>query len=353
MKHLSLAGLCLVFGCATLAAEGRGDVDLPNTLTGPFRALKRAKTCDGDVCTGINELPAGVPNGVVDYPANPPSRSPSVLPLGGLRVAMYAARGTPSDRIARMVSADGRTFVEPLDVITIDAAFEGKSIGDPCALFVGQSVWLYYATDQGIALARSTDGITFTKEPRLVVVDGTPATWESGVPRAPGVIRLDDGAFHLFYASGKSIGEAVSRDGVTFTRVGLALAPSAPVDPATLPEGVRPPFDDDAVDDPWIDHTATEGGRVQFRLHYTGRDRRGGSSIGFAGRFGTTGTFEKRDGFVFGGKLFGDPDGNSHANAPSIARFGDFALIYANFDVDKAQKIGIGIAPQRRLLPID
>ena len=351
MRHLAIAGLYLLAGCATLASEGRGDVDLPNTLTGPFRALKRAKTCDGDVCTGVNELPPGVPNGAVDYPGNPPSRSPSVLVLGGLRVAMYAARGLPTDRIVRMISNDARTFVEPQDVITINAPFEGTTIGDPCALFVGAAVWLYYGTETGLALARSNDGLTFTKE--AVVLNGAPASFEAGPPRAPGVIRLGDGSFHLFYASGKAIGEAVSRDGVTFTRVGIAVGPSAPVDPTTVPEGVRLPFDDDAVDDPWIDQSTTEGGRIQFRLHYTGRDRRGGSSIGFAGRFGTTGSFEKRDGFVFGGKLFGDPDGNSHANAPSIARFGDFALIYANFDVDKAQKIGIGIAPQRRFLPLD
>lgn len=333
MKQLML---CLLLGCATLASEGRGDVDLPNAFTGPFRALKRGKTCDGDVCTGVNELPSGVPNGVANYPQTPPSRSPSVLVLGELRVAMYAAR---VDSIVRMVSEDARTFGSSTEVLKDTGA------SDPCALAFPGSVWLYYATPAGLKVARSSDGVAFGA-PSSVVVNGEPE-----VPRAPGAYRLSDGAFRLFYAVGKTIVEATG-DGTTFTRVSVVVSPSAPVDPTTLPEGVRLPFDDDAVDDPWIDRIVTTSGRAQWLLHYTGRDRRGGSSVGFAGRFGDTGAFEKREGFVFGGKLFGDPDGNSHANAPSVARFADFALIYANFDVDKAQKIGIGVAPQRRLLPI-
>lgn len=352
MRRLSLAALCLLFGCATLAAEGRGDVDLPNTLTGPFRALKRAKTCADDVCTGVNELPPGTPNGVIEYPANPPSKSPSALVVGPMRVVLYAARGNagqPTDRIVRFASSDARSFNESADVLTADP---GGVTNDPCAIAVGTGVWLYYGTGTGLALAKSTDGVSFTKS-GAVTLNGAIEAWETDPPRAPGIARREDGTFHLFYASGKSIGEATSPDGLTFTRVGLALSPSAPVDPTTLPEGVRLPFDDDAVDDPWIERVVTTLGTVHFRLHFTGRDRRGGSSIGFAGRYGDKGTFEKRDGFVFGGKLFGDPDGNSHANAPTVARFADFALIYANFDVDRAQRLGIGVAPQRRLLPID
>jgi hypothetical protein len=328
---------CLL-GCATLAAEGKGDVDLPNTLTGPFRALKRAKTCDGDVCTGVNELPAGVANGVLAYPGNPPSKSPSALVLGGTRVAMYVAQ---TDKIVRLESEDARTFTNPVAVINEMGAT------DPCAIAFAGSVWLYYGTPTGLRVAQSSDGVSFAAG-KNVLVNG-----ETEAARAPGVYRVANGTFHLFYGAGKSIAEATSNDGTTFTRVGVAVVPSNPVDPLTLPEGVRLPFDDDSVDDPWIDRIVTESGRSQWLLHYTGRDRRGGSSVGFAGRFGDTGAFEKREGFVFGGKLFGDPDGNSHANAPTVARFADFALIYANFDVDKAQKIGIGIAPQRKLLPID
>ncbi len=359
MRSLSL--LCLYVAstaCATLAGEGRGDVDLPNTLTGPFRALKRGKLCDGDDCTGVDELPSGTSNGIIKYPGNPPARSPSALVRGELHVVLYAGRGIegqPINRIVRMESLDARTFDDARDVMQADAMFEGGVMTDPSALDVNGSVWIYYSVPTGIARAVSTDGLTgaaFAKDGKTIALAGAQQSWETEPPRAPSVIRLDDGTFRMFYASGKSIGEATSADGITFTRVGLAIGPSEPKDPATLPEGVRLPFDDDAVDDPSIQRVITALDRVHYQLHYTGRDRRGGSSIGFAGRFGESGAFEKREGFVYGGKLFGDPDGNSHANAPTIARFGDFALIFANVDHDRAQKLGIGIAPQRRTLPL-
>jgi hypothetical protein len=289
------------------------------------------------VCTGVNELPAGVPNGAIEYPGTPPSHAPSALVLEGSRVAIYAAR---LDSIVRMVSDDARSFGDLREVLKEPGA------DDPCALTVAGGVWLYYGVGNGLRVAQSPDGVSFAPG-APVLING-----EAAVPRAPGVVRLDDGTFYLFYAVDKWIAEATSRDGINFTRVGIVVVPSAPVDPLTLPEGVRLPFDDASVDDPWVSRTITPLGRVHWHLHYTGRDLRGGSSIGYAGRFGDDGAFEKREGFVFGGKLFGDPDGNSHANAPTIARFADYALIYADFDVDRAQKIGIGIAPQRRLLPI-
>lgn len=366
--------LCLAAiasACATLAGQGQGDVDLPNALAGPFRALKHGEVCDGDVCTGVDELPSGTANGTIGYPGSPPSRSPSVLARGSgegndLRVVLYAARGVAgTDRIVRMEAPDARTFEDVVDVLTADAPFEGASIGDPCALDVGAEIWLYYGLGSGgIARARSTDGKegrAFVKDGKPIVLEGAKGLWETDPPRAPAVVRLDDGTFRLFYASGTAIGEAESKDGASFTRLDAnpstpepdpVIEATEPVDPSALPEGVRLPFDDRAVDDPWVERVLTPIGRVQWRLHYTGRDRRGGSSIGFAGRFGDSGRFEKREGFVFGGKLFGDPDGNSHANAPTVARWGSLALMFANIDYDKGQKLGIGVAPQRRTLPI-
>ncbi len=368
-----LALFALASACATLAGEGRGDVDLPNTLAGPFRALKHGETCDDGVCTGVDELPSGTGNGTPSYPGSPPSRSPSVLVRGSgvgkdLRVVLYVARGiegTKTDRLVRMEAPDARTFEDVVDVVKADAPFEGGSIGDPCALVVGSEVWLYYGLAAGgFARARSTDGLegrVFTKDGSPITLAGAKGLWEVDPPRAPAVVRMDDGTFRLFYASGSSIGEAASDDGLSFTRLdGNPSTPepdpvvtaTEPVDPSTLPEGVRLPFDDLAVDDPWVERVLTPIGRVQWRLHFTGRDRRGGSSIGFAGRFGDSGVFEKRAGFVFGGKLFGDPDGNSHANAPTVARWGSLALMFANIDYDRSQKLGIGIAPQRLTLPI-
>jgi hypothetical protein len=368
--RLPLLALCaLASACATLAGDGRGDVDLPNALVGPFRALRHGELCEDGVCTGVDELPAGTANGTIAYPGAPPSRSPSVLVRGSgegrdLRVLLYAARGVEgaaTDRIVRMEAPDARTFEDAVDVLVADA---GGSIADPCALEVAGEVWLYFGVPGGLGRARSTDGLggrAFARDATAIALVGSKGPWETDAPRAPSVVRLPDGSFRLFYASGAAIGEAESADGATFTRLDAdtstpepdpVVVASAPVDPTTLPEGVRLPFDDEAVDDPSVERVLTPLGRVQWRLHFTGRDRRGGSSIGFAGRFGDRGRFEKRAGFVFGGKLFGDPDGNSHANAPSVARFGTFALMFANIDYDRAQKLGIGVAPQRLTLPI-
>lgn len=368
MKRVGLfpmVSMVALTACATLASEGRGDVDLPNVLSGPFRALKHGQTCDGDVCTGVDELPPGTPNGVVKYPGSPASRSPSVLVRGAggddLRVVLYVGRGvagTPEDRISRMEAPDARTFTDVVDVLHADQPWEKGAMSDPAALEVNGEVWIYYEVHGvGVGRARSSDGLTgraFTKDPGPLAIDGAAGAWETEPPRAPSVVRLDDGSFHLFYASGKAIGEATSSDGLHFTRAGTTpiVTASAAVDIASLPPGVRPPFDDDSVDDPTVDRIVTVTGRTLYRMLYTGRDLRGGSSVGYAGRFGDAGTFEKQEGFVFGGKLPGSATSNSHANAPAVARFADMALVFANVDSDKEQKIGIGIAPQTKTLPI-
>jgi hypothetical protein len=372
---LSLA--CLALSCATIAADGQGDVDLPSALTGPFRPLTREKSCDGDVCTGIDELPPGTPKGQPLYPRAPSSRNPTVLVRGSgvgddLRVVLYVARDLDDqiDRIARFEASDARTFTDAVDVLTADQPFEGESIGDPAAIEVGGAVWLYYTihrrTDRpgqiaGIARAVSTDGLAgraFAKDAAPVLtLDGPKGAWERDAPRAPSVVRDDAGTFHLFYATDGAIGEATSADGVHFTRVDgypqtaeldPVLGPSPTVDPATLTEGVKLPFDDLGIDDPYVVRETTALDRIVYRLFYTGRDRRDGSAVGLAGRYGDApGPFDRASGFVFGGRQ------NPHTNAPAVARFPSFTLMYANVDDQtKGQDLGIGIAPAKMKLPI-
>jgi hypothetical protein len=352
----ALLSFVLLCGCATLASEGHGDVDLPNQLSGPFRVLKNDQVCTNGVCTGTDELPHGTSTGIPAYPGTPPSKSPAVLVRGTLHVILYTARGTDitkTDHIARMESTDARTFTDVTDVLTAEM---GETITDPWAMEVGNEIWLYYGVPGGIGRARSTDGLegrAFKKDPPITI-SGASGAWETEPPRAPSVAKLDDGSYRLFYASGTSIGEASSADGTTFTRLaGPVISPSPPKPESELGPGERPPFDDLAVDDPCVDRSLTPLGRVLWRVLYTGKDRRGNSSVGYAGRFGDDGVLERKVGFVFGGKLPGTASPNSHANAPAVARFDDFALVFANIDVDKGQKIGIGVAPQTRLLPLE
>ena len=380
---LLLSAMC---GCATLASQGEGDFDLASTHSGPFRSLKRARSCDeNDVCTGVDELPQGAADGIPKYPGSPRSRSPSVLVRGrggasaapvateDLRVVLYAARDLDPGpaRIVRMESPTARNFdaADVAEVLTADQQFEGESMGDPWAMQVGNEVWLYYAIRPngkagqvpGIARAHSTDGLVgraFAKDTAPALgfaadAAGLDRTWESEPPRAPSVIRLDDGSFRMFYASGNAIGEATSIDGVSFTRLAgnPVIEPSAPVDPSTLPDGVKPPFDDLAVDDPCVDRVTSEAGRIVYHVMYTGRDRRDGYAIGFAGRYGDRGKFDRHAGSVFGQK--------SHGNAPAMARFPSFSLLFMNqdenitsgpIDVGK-QVLGIAITPAKIRLP--
>jgi hypothetical protein len=347
--------------CATLASPGRGDVDLPSLMVGPFRPLARGEICVGEVCTGVNELPPGTPNAVVRAPF---ARAPSAIVIDG-RVVLYASRGPSGgdrardDRILRLSAEDARSFDDEATVLVADRPTEGGSLTDPAVLEVDGEIWLYVtihpngAAGQtpGIFRARSRDGRSFVKDDGLALGPGGGA-WETTPPRAPSVVR-DGVRFRMFYAAGDAIGEAVSDDGARFVRIEGApvLGPSAPVDVGSLPQGVRAPFDDRAVDDPSVVRIETAAGRILFAMHYTGRDRRGGSSIGYAGRFGDAGPFTRNEGFVFGGRLRGDPDDSSHANAPTLARFADFALLYADIDQDRGQRIGIGISPQTRTLP--
>lgn len=372
---LYISFLSIPISCATIAKEGQGDVDLPVAYAGPFRSLKRGQVCDGDVCNGVDELPPGTSDGLAKAPGSPRSRSPTALVRGtGLSddydVVLYVARDLAADpaRIARMEAKDARTFDDVVDVIDASEPFEGTSVGDPWAIEVSGEVWLYYAVHPqpgkssviaGIARARSSDGRagrSFVKDAAPLLDEAGPkGAWETEAPRAPSVVRDDAGTFHLFYASGVAIGEATSTDGVHFARVDgdpstpsidPVVKPSEPVDLATLPTGVKPPFDDLAVDDPSVLRSISPLGRVVYHLHYTGRDRRGGSAIGLAGRFGENGSFERAVGAVFGGRQ------NPHVNAPAVARFPSFALLYCNVDHDTAQAIGVAVSPAAVKLPI-
>lgn len=360
---LALVALAALASCATLADAGKGDVDLPNVLSGPFRSLKHGRTCFEDPttselsCVGVDELPEGTQNGVPRYPGLPPSRSPSVLVRGAMHVVLYVARGkegAPTDRLARLESKDARKFDDVVDVLPLDRPDEGASIGDPWAMDDGGRVVLYYSSPTGgIFRARATDGLAgnaFAKD-GPVTLTGAKDARETDPPRALSVVAFG-GVYRLFYASGGHLFEAEGTDGLTFARRGVVLSPSASVDPTTLPSGVRPPFDDAALDDPCVDRTITPAGRVLYRLLFTGRDKAGGSSIGYAGRFGDAGAFEKAAGFVYGGKLPGGLTTNSHANAPAVARFDGFALLFANRDTgESSQRLGIAVSPQTLFLP--
>src|SRR5690606_30641541 len=64
--------------------------------------------------------------------------------------------------IYRFVAVDGRSFRDPdpaTPVLAPSETWEGAALSAPEVARVGGEIWLYYAAEGGIGLARSSDGI--------------------------------------------------------------------------------------------------------------------------------------------------------------------------------------------------
>lgn len=328
--------------CGTIASPGSGDLGLPTADVGPFTPLSQAEVPAGDVPPFVFLDEAAQYRDPSVIAASADTTSPAVI--------LYAvAHGASGDVIIRTRADDGRSFYgdsvdlqshpghRPPVVLHATQPWEGASLSGPSALRVGSEVWLYYAAAGGIGLAKSTDGgTTFQARPQPVLEADSTAGWEFTPPRAPTVAEFPDGSFHMLYASGDAIGEAVSADGATGWKrvdgdpttaaVDPVLVASAHVDPSTLPAGVPPPFDEGAVDDPLLLPSVDVAGRLVVRLLYTGYSAPLGASsrvsaIGVAGRFGATGVFTKQSSPTYSVQ--------SGEAAPALLQFGgDQALLY-------------------------
>lgn len=333
-RFLPLALLGTI-ACGTIASPGGGDLNLPTADVGPFTPLSEAEVAAGDVPPFVFLEEAAQYREPSAIPATGDTSSPAVI--------LYAvARGASGDVIVRTSADDGRSFYgDTVDqqshashrapvVLHPTQSWEGASLAGPSAVRVGSEVRLYYAAAGGIGLAKSSDGgLTFQAQPQPILQQDSGAAWESTPPRAPSVAAFPDGNFHMLYAAGNAIGEAVSADGESgWKRVGgnPVLVASPHVDPSTLPAGVPPPFDEGAVDDPWLIPDVDSAGRLIVRVLYTGYSAPLGASsrasaIGVAGRFGASGSFTKQPAPVYSAQ--------SGEAAPALLQFGgDQALLY-------------------------
>lgn len=310
--HLTLVALTLLSAaCATLADAESGGDNLPNAGAGPFRALRTDE---------VGNL-RSAPNVLVDDETFP--RDPAILDVDGdlstPEVWGYFAvtpkdpmnepdSAAPSRAIVRYEASDGRSFNRmPVTVLAPDQVWEGATLGAPSALWVGDEVFLYYAAEGGIGLARSTDGVTFDHLSAPVLGPSSDeASWEMGnVPSNPGVVRLEDGNFLLFYdvlvAPGvRKIGEALSKDGVTWERFprGPLLEPRVDTNPDD------PFYDGVSVGAPYPVLGKSSEGRKILRVYYEAVDALGRKSIGLAATNLLLDTFYDRAiSPVFGGSL--------------------------------------------------
>lgn len=291
MKRALLLFFC-VAACATTGAAGEGDKNLPSSGVGPFRKL------DIDEVKGI--APFVLDDALAQY------REPAVLPEGEETLLFAVAVRDGRDVIVRTRALDGRTFygtsaqfgAKPRIVLEPDAPWEGGALSGPAALRAPSGeLLLYYAAAGGIGLARSTDGVTFRKDAANPILARDPASsWETTELRGPSVYLLPDGRFRLLYGSGVAIGEAESSDGVHFRRIqpSPVLGPAPAPAPGSLLPNEKPPFDTAAVADPYAVPRTTPAGRLQVRVLYTGRTEAGGSTIGFAARYGADGPLERQ-----------------------------------------------------------
>jgi hypothetical protein len=345
---------CALSACATLPEPAGGEDNLPNAGAGPFRAL-----VSGEIGNSRS-----APNGLTDSRGY--GRDVAVVDLDGdpatLGVAAYVAaavkvngtsptRDTPPSVIQRYGALDGRSFDrQALDVLTADAAWEGGVLASPAVIRRDGQFYLYYAAAGGIGLARSSDGMTFTKEPNPVLAPEA-SGWEQGAaPASPGVVELADGSLRMFYEVTLSgdrtfLGEARSDDGITFTRVGSApaLSPSA-----NDPDAGDAAWDAAGVSSPFPVRAVSGDGRPILRVYYGARDATGERTIGLAARYGDDGPLVRAVSPVFGTTKPLEP------REPCVLVFKDFSLLYATEKSSTTSEdpvIAVGVAPATAMLP--
>ncbi|EYF02491.1 hypothetical protein [Chondromyces apiculatus] len=344
-------------GCATLPSTSPGDDALPNAAAGPFRAIAQEElgatrvapfTINDD--TSFTRDPS-----VVDADGDPGTAVASGY-FSATRVpeGETADPAAPPNAVVHHQAEDGRSFGRRATVVLEpEAAWEGDSVGAPSALRVEGEVWLYYAAAGGIGLARSSDGLAFTREEGPVLV-AAPGGWEQGVvPAAPGVVRLPEGSFRMFYEvalpSGMAIGEARSADGIQWERLGNApaLAPSPPAE-----EGEESPYDDAGVGAPAPALAISATGRPILRVYHAATSRAGRATIGLAARFldgaGNDAPLSRAIAPVFGGSA------SVLASAPWVTTHAGLSLLFANQRVDEDPAypaVAVGVAPADGALP--
>ncbi|WP_437339190.1 hypothetical protein [Sorangium sp. So ce394] len=349
--------------CATLPSEEADEGSLPNALAGPFREIDQEELGNSRAAPHVmnDDERFARDASVVDLDGDP-----STLAAAGFFAATLGPDDAepdplaPPNAIVRYEAADGRSFERsPVTVLAPELPWEGGTVAAPSALLLDGEIWLYYAAEGGIGLARSTDGVAFAREPAPVLAPTAPddGGWERGaIPGSPGVVRLPDGSLRMFYVvagdGGASfVGEARSDDGLAWARVGdgPALAP-APLPAAGASAAEDEPFDSAAVFDPAPVLAVSATGRPSLRVYYAGRDSAGRSAIGLAARFGHDGPLQRAAAPVFGASSALAP------RAPWVAAYPGFSLLFVTQaagtrDGQGYPAVAAGVAPADASLP--
>ena len=364
------AALAAAPACATIPEPNGGGDNLPNAVAGPFRAITADELGNSRSAPDALEDTRSYARDPSIIDADGDLATPEVVGYFGAVISYGDASAKPSDPtnvILRFGALDGRSFDRAAEkVLDAEAYWEGGVVGSPSAVRVRGEIFLYYASVAAIGLAKSPDGHTFTRAPDPIFIPNPDLqSWEKGAPpRSPGVVRLDDGSFRMFYqvALGPStkataIGEASSPDGVAWTRVGSgpALAPSGPaalVGTTVTDAGADDPYDSSSVGSPYPIMATTAEGRRVLRVYYGAVDHQGTRTIGLAARFGSDGPLQRAASPVYG-------SGSTLApTEPCVLPFGapasGVSLLYATQLAalkSDHQAVVVGVAPGGAVLP--
>jgi hypothetical protein len=367
-----LVTVAAVPACATSPEPLGGGDNLPNAVGGPFRVITADEIGNNrsapDALEDTNNY-ARDPS-VIDADGDP--TTPGVVGYFGAVIAYGDGMAKPTDPtnvIVRYGALDGRSFDSSAEkVLDAETYWEGGVLSAPSAVRVGAQIYLYVGSTAAIGLSTSPDGHTFSRLPDPVFIpDPDLRGWEKGAaPRSPGVVRLDDGSFRMFYqvALGSTpeptaIGEASSPDGIVWTRVGSApaLAPSgsgasagaAATDAGVTDAGADDPYDSVSVGSPFPMLATTAEGRRVLRVYYGAIDHSGTRTIGLAARYGDDGPLERGASPVYGsGSTLGPTE-------PCVLPWGGgFALLYATQRASLTadhEAVVVGVAPAQMTLP--
>lgn len=319
--------------CSTLADNGGGDVALPNAAAGPFRPTEAGELVESRVAPYAlrdDERFFRAPS-VLDEDGDP--NSPAAVILAAMNTPVDGVEPDPEvmpDSLVQFRAADGRSPVRQFDVLlTAQMSWEAGWLDAPSAVRHEGQVMLYYGAEGGLGLATGS-GISFTRATPDAPLVGPEDTPGGGVPRSPGVVKLPDGTFRLFYAVDDGdtsvLAEARSADGVTFEDHQIVL---------------RPREGEAALDDPQPVTATTSQGRRLTYLYFATTTAEGRRRIDMAARFDGEAAFQRAEGPVY------DP-GSDAPRDPFVVRKEGHSLLFvtqASGTGSDYPAVAVGVAP--------
>jgi predicted GH43/DUF377 family glycosyl hydrolase len=200
--------------------------------------------------------------------------NPSVVRFQGAYLNLYSGYDGKTWHTGVATSSDGTAWRKTGRVLS-PSGWEGDYIAANGSALVdnGEILYWYVAGNPWkIGLARSRDGVTWTKHPSPVMPPGPRGSFDELAAADPYVIRRGD-ALYMFYtgldrARRQRLGVARSRDGVAWEK--LRASP-------VLELGAVGAFDEHALGEPAV---WTSGG--SYWMLYTGSDRGEHRKLGLA-----------------------------------------------------------------------